>query len=530
MGLSRQALTWLFQRFPLLFSIFLIILYVYSLTLAGYAASLWGFALADWLVGALRLPHALSGTFPVFRILVFAFSVLLAVLLSGLLSYQGAAWIYRWRRQGRRPPVAVQDPYVPRPGTAQRLDDVERIGIILGGGGAKGAYQAGAMKAIYEFLEENGSLSKVRAIAGTSIGSWNALFWLGGMIKQSDGERSSAHEEWWRSISLERIMEFAHYVPLRTNYLLYSTPWQEMFDDLFVNHEPTRERFVNLLLETPPDSPDPRVHFYFTRSNVEQAYLEFTTNWGGVATLTRPNFRGGQRAVVDANAYRIAKTIQDVKSAVFASMDLPPLFPYMTIRSGKQEWFEDGGVIDNVPIRFGTELENCDLLFVLPLNATFARPVDHNSIAQRLFRVMEIRQAVLERNSFRLAHMYNEMAGLRARIQQLESKLSAAGSQQPSASEKKDEILKDLAALSIHRKNKPVRIFAISPSLAGGNEEQTIGTVQFWKSDVAGHAFQLMYDATKNELAKNFEEDTNPTWLRMTVVPPQGEPTHLDDF
>jgi predicted acylesterase/phospholipase RssA len=52
------------------------------------------------------------------------------------------------------------------------------LGIILAGGGAKGAYQAGALKAIYRFLQQHGALGKVRMIAGTSIGAWNAMFWL----------------------------------------------------------------------------------------------------------------------------------------------------------------------------------------------------------------------------------------------------------------------------------------------------------------------------------------------------------------
>jgi len=45
-----------------------------------------------------------------------------------------------------------------------------RIGLILSGGGAKGVYQAGAMKAIHEFLRHKNGLGNVRMIAGTSTG------------------------------------------------------------------------------------------------------------------------------------------------------------------------------------------------------------------------------------------------------------------------------------------------------------------------------------------------------------------------
>ena len=58
------------------------------------------------------------------------------------------------------------------------MDRYDSIGIILAGGGAKGAYQAGALKAIHDFLSRHNAHDKVRMIAGTSIGSWNAVFWL----------------------------------------------------------------------------------------------------------------------------------------------------------------------------------------------------------------------------------------------------------------------------------------------------------------------------------------------------------------
>jgi hypothetical protein len=71
----------------------------------------------------------------------------------------------------------------------QRQKEIEeyfrpkKIGIILAGGGAKGAYQAGAMKAIYEFLDERDVLENVKMVAGTSIGSWNGLFWYASFLR-----------------------------------------------------------------------------------------------------------------------------------------------------------------------------------------------------------------------------------------------------------------------------------------------------------------------------------------------------------
>ena len=105
--------------------------------------------------------------------------------------------------------------------------------------------------------------------------------------------------------------------------------------------------------------------------------------------------------------------------AVYASMDLPPLLPYMNIRTGRNELFEDGGVVDNLPMRFGTEIEQCNLLFVLPLNASFAEKASETSMSKRLFRVMDIRQGVLERNSIKMARLYNDKVHLENEIQRL---------------------------------------------------------------------------------------------------------------
>lgn len=57
-----------------------------------------------------------------------------------------------------------------------------------------------------------------------------------------------------------------------------------------------------------------------------------------------------------------------------------------------------------------------------------------------------------------------------------------------------------------------------------------IGTAEFWKPAEAGAAFDLMHAATKYELAERFEENTDPNWIRMTLVGHEGERVVMDDF
>lgn len=435
--------------------------------------------------------------------------VTVVLIVCFLLSYNGAAWLHRKLRWRPRVQVHPSEPLTP--GKGHRLDEFAKIGIILAGGGAKGAYQAGALKAIHEFLEENNALDKVKMIAGTSIGSWNAMFWLAGLIKAPSSGKS-AHEAWWKSVSVKRIVEMASYWPLRRNYFLLTTPWQETFDRLFVENEEAAKR-LQALIPASASAEDPTIHFYFTRSNVERGHLEFTTNWLGISDLTRPNLRtrnpSDVEPVVPSDRYLKIKRQEDalakIKQAVFASMDLPPLFPYQRIMGEKPEWFEDGGVVDNLPIWFGTQIEKCDLLFVLPLNASFAEKANQTSVARRLFRVMDVRQGVLETNSMKLARLYNELGRAWSQIQNVPSDA--------------------LRIAQVRKEHKSVSVFAVCPE-----QPLAIGTAEFWKTEGAREAFDLMYAETKAELQDHFEEHTDPNWIRMILVSPQGERHWKDDF
>ena len=71
-----------------------------------------------------------------------------------------------------------------------------------------------------------------------------------------------------------------------------------------------------------------------------------------------------------------------------------------------------------------------------------------------------------------------------------------------------------------------VQVFAICPA-----PDLAINTAEFWKTQEAGRAFQLMYRTTADELYQFFYRDTPaPDWIRMARVNPQGEVSYLVDF
>ncbi len=365
-------------------------------------------------------------------------------------------------------PYTAGPPQIPNevPNPHDPLRNIRRIGLVLAGGGAKGAYQAGAMKAIYRFLARHEALGKVRVIASTSIGSWNALFWLGNLIKpDSDWDGQSIHERWWRSISAKSLAAPSWYVPFLRNAFLSSLPWRQSFDRLFKREDVQRQLLTS------------QIHFYFTRSDVRSGQLNCATNNANAPQVPRVTYE-----YLNPNA-NPAAFLEGVKAGVFASMDLPPFFPYV---SRNNRLFEDGGVIDNLPITFPA-IEACDLIFILPLNSDFEEKPNQRSVLARLLRVMDVRQGVLERSGFKMLYLYNELAALRTEVD------AAAGSSITRVEGEKGPL-----AFSMRRQNELINVFAICPLKAF--VEQTINTRDLWKRKEAGVAFSVMETATANLL------------------------------
>lgn len=452
---------------------------------------------------------------------------LIKELIKVIVALNGAAWIYNiGRRAGRLIGLALEFPARLRaqPGASAEIslanDDrrsvgearrrreyaqfleahVKRIGIVLAGGGASGAYQAGALKAIYEFLRDYDAVDKVAMVAGTSIGAWNAMFWMAGMIESPDLKRPSL-ETWWKTISFGRLLEFRwFYVPFWSSSLLRTTPWRESFAKIF------RGSLEQALSDDPP------VHFYLTRTDLGEAVLKYTTNWQGIAA------RLDQLGLDQDDDYRFFDVIEPGKDAnrraaqaVFASMDLPPAFPHMNIGA---EVFEDGGVLENLPIRFGVPIEDCNLLFVLPLHTSFKRTPERHSMLKRVLRVAEIRQGMLELVALRNVDTINRFA---QRVERLDFGINAIAtnvSVEGVAAEALTGIREEIA--EFNEEYKQLYVFSIVPQ-----GELEIGTFGFWKRREAADAFDLMYLQTRRELQNRLFEDIEPEDPRVVLVDTQ---------
>ena len=337
----------------------------------------------------------------------------------------------------------------------------------------RGRTRPARSKAIHEFLREYNALHKVKMIAGTSIGAWNAMFWLAGMIDTKDRSQPSL-ERWWKSLNYRRLVEFPwFYLPFWSGSLLRSTPWRDSFERIF------RHKLDESFSDNPP------THFYLTRSDVSEATLKYATNWTGIGDRID---KLGKDKDDDYRFFDLIEggndALERTADAVFASIKLAPLFPYSKIGDGL---FEDGGVIENLPLRFGAPIEDCDLLFVLPLNATSRGPeAPKRTLLKRVLRVADIRQGVLEARALKTADNINRFA---QRIERLGVRSQHDGRRGDApegvAAEALSGVREEIA--EFNTEYKLLYIFTVCPS---GNLE--LGTFDFWNRRSTQDAFDLM--------------------------------------
>ena len=181
--------------------------------------------------------------------------------------------------------------------------------------------------------------------------------------------------------------------------------------------------------------------------------------------------------------------------------------------------------MDNLPIYFGTGIEKSDLLFVLPLNASFASSVDRRWILRRMQRVLTIRQGALERRALKDVYLYNELAALAVGVR------AARADRHPSSSRARPRDLEPPSrgasrSLVERASGESIGRSRSSPSAPTSPWESTRSSSGRRRSGacVPPHA-----EYTRYELER-FDFDAGPNWIRVALVGPSGEVRYLEDF
>lgn len=200
-----------------------------------------------------------------------------------------------------------------------------KIGLALGGGGARGSYQIGVLKA----LEEAGILKEIVHISGTSIGAINTLMVMA-------------------KLSYERMIE----------------TWEMINNSDIYGHKLEKLKFDKVGLFSLKDMYD-KLCEQVKLSEIRESKIQ------GYVTAAR--IRKGSM-IEQVLLHRMEKEVfhlndfDEPHKAVLASASIPVLFGSTEI---KDEFYVDGGTIDNCPIHPLIE-QGCNVIFAVPIDSRFS--------------------------------------------------------------------------------------------------------------------------------------------------------------
>jgi NTE family protein len=200
-----------------------------------------------------------------------------------------------------------------------------KLGLMLGGGGSKGSYQVGVIKA----LEEAGILGLVKVISGTSIGAINT------MILMSKANHAKISEI-WEHLDNQNVFGGG---------LKYDTKKQNLF-----SLEPLYEKLCSYVSEKKVrKSP---IIGYATAA-------QMLTKEHNILTQLLPS-------TMEAVHFKL-NTFHQPHKAVLASASIPVLFGITHIDGIP---YVDGGAVDNYPMQPLLD-EGCNVIFAIAIDARF---------------------------------------------------------------------------------------------------------------------------------------------------------------
>jgi NTE family protein len=212
------------------------------------------------------------------------------------------------------------------------------VGLVLTGGGARAAYQAGALRALAEILPAGPS--PFRVLCGISAGAVNASF-LGGS-REGFASVADRLRELWLALTPDRV-----YRTDTRRMLSIGTRWMR---DLSGGGLFRRNR-INFLLDATPlrDFLHANLPLLRLRQNLESGALRgFAVTATSYATASAVTFFDGNpetKPWVRATRVGVRETIRI--DHVMASAAIPIFFPPIRIKGA---WYGDGSVRMTAPL------------------------------------------------------------------------------------------------------------------------------------------------------------------------------------
>ena len=267
------------------------------------------------------------------------------------------------------------------------LAGYQSVGLVLQGGGALGAYQAG----VFQALDEAGI--DPTWLSGVSIGAINAAIIAG----NRPGARLDRLRDFWETISSRKIWSF--------------TPEGDVFRKLRNQVSSTMTMMSGLPGFFAPHRISPWLQFpgasgstsFYDTSELERT-LDRLIDWK-VLNDRRHRLSVGAVNVRTGN-YRYFDSHVEVIGPhhVMASGALPPAFPAIQIEN---EFYWDGGIVSNTPLQYLLEQDEVHDTLVFQVDLFSARGILPRDMAEVQARQKDIMYSSRTRNNtdtFRRMH------------------------------------------------------------------------------------------------------------------------------
>jgi len=300
-------------------------------------------------------------------------------------------WPRRRGKKGRADTTMTEKTKKPRrgevPDIAELIAPYESVALVLQGGGALGAYQAG----VFQALEEAGI--DPNWVSGVSIGAINAAIIAG----NRPGSQIDRLRDFWETVSNRKIWHFTpegdFFRKLRnqTSSLLTMTTGLPGF---------FKPRDLNPWFQFPGSSG--ATSFYDTTEL--ESTLNRLVDWD-VLNDRRRRLSVGAVNVRSGNFRYFDSEIEVIgPQHIMASGALPPAFPATLIEN---EYYWDGGIVSNTPLQYLLEQEDVHDTLVFQVDLFSARGILPRDMADVMARHKDIMYSSRTRNNtdtFRRLH------------------------------------------------------------------------------------------------------------------------------
>jgi len=240
---------------------------------------------------------------------------------------------------------------------------VSKLALVLSGGGARGAFQAGALMELLEYFERHNK--RINILSGTSVGALNGM-----CISQSDSLASAREEieRQWSQLTNEDVYRirgwglFRLFVKFATNRMdLW--PMLPGVDSLF-DTTPLYNRFVDGYLELEKIRARKVVDNFFvsvSSLNTGASYLQSITN---------------ERSEQKAKEYIMASTITTVAyPPVRTIVDDPEIPGHLAMIP---QLYADGGISNKTPLKTILRAGDIGELFVVNTYPSYPTRTEHS--------------------------------------------------------------------------------------------------------------------------------------------------------